>query len=325
MPMRTLLRVLVLFVAVHIAPAGAQATADTPRIGLVSAASAAVAAPFQPIMRQGLADVGLVEGQNILIERRYADGQYDRFPEIVAELVRLNVRLVAVVGAVTARGVMKETNTLPIVFAIVVDPVTDGVVADAQRPGGNVTGVTTHDPQQQRKRLELLVEAMPGLKRVAILGDRGVSDAQLRDGEAQARALGLTPLPLRLAGANPDIDGAFAAMRDAQVQALLVLDEPSVAVHRKAIAERAAKLRIVTLAAPQHADAGNPLNYGTSLGAGVRQMWGHVDKVLKGTKPGDLPIGNAVRYDLIVNPKAAAELGIELPAPIVQRADRVIQ
>lgn len=306
-------------------PAAAQQIARLPRVGVLSPSSPAVAATFQEPIRLGLADVGSVEGKNIILEWRYAEGQYERFPELLAELIQLKVDVIAVIGAVTARAVAKTGTNIPVVFAMVVDPVTDGVVSSAERPGGNITGVTTFDPQQPTKRLQLLMEAIPGLARVAILGDQGVSDAQMKASEAQARTLGLQPQVVRLSGPNPDVEGAFAAMRQMKADAVLVLDEPLMLVHRKTIAEVAIKHRIGIMGSPSFAEAGGLINYGTSNAAGLRQMWTIVDKVIKGAKAGELPVQTVVRYDLIVNVKTADTLGVTIPSAILKRADRVIQ
>jgi putative ABC transport system substrate-binding protein len=315
----------VCMVAAPASPAAAQQIATLPRVGVLSPSSPAVAATFQEPIRLGLADVGYVEGKNIILEWRYAEGQYERFPELVAELIRLKVDVIAVIGAVTARAVAKAGTNIPVVFAMVVDPVTDGIVSSAERPGGNITGITTFDPQQPTKRLQLLMEAIPGLARVAILGDQGVSEAQLKASEAQARTLGLQPQVVRLSGPNPDVEGAFAGMRQMKADAALVLDEPLMLVHRKTIAEVAIKHQIGIMGSPSFAEAGGLINYGTSNAAGLRQMWTIVDKVIKGAKAGELPVQTVVRYDLIVNLKTAGALGVTIPPAILTRADRVIQ
>jgi putative ABC transport system substrate-binding protein len=314
----------VCMIAAPASPAAAQQIATLPRVGVLSPSSPAVAATFQEPIRLGLADVGYVEGKNIILEWRYAEGQYERFPELVAELIHLKVDVIAVIGAVTARAVAKAGTNIPVVFAMVVDPVTDGVVSSAERPGGNITGVTTFDPQQPTKRLQLLMEAIPGLARVAILGDQGVSDAQMKASEAQARTLGLQPQVVRLSGPNPDVEGAFAAMRQMKADAVL-LDEPLMLVHRKTIAEVAIKHQIGIMGSPSFAEAGGLINYGTSNAAGLRQMWTIVDQIIKGAKAGELPVQTVVRYDLIVNVKTASDIGVTIPPAILQRADRVIQ
>jgi putative ABC transport system substrate-binding protein len=160
---------------------------------------------------------------------------------------------------------------------------------------------------------------------VAILGDQGVSDAQMKASETQARTLGLQPQVVRLSGPNPDVEGAFAAMRQMKADAVLVLDEPLMLVHRKTIAEVAIKHQIGIMGSPSFAEAGGLINYGTSNAAGLRQMWTIVDKIIKGAKAGELPVQTVVRYDLIVNVKTAGDIGVTIPPAILKRADRVIQ
>ncbi len=208
-------------------------------------------------------------------------------------------------GAVTARAAKKATTSIPIVFAMVVDPVADDVVASLERPGGNVTGVTSFDPQQARKQLELFREVLPGLKRVAILGDQGVSEALMKANEGQARALGLQTQRLRVAGPNPDLEGALAAVRQENADALLILEEPILVTLRKRIAELAAKYRLPTMFARDRADAGGLIAYGTSVVEAMRRMAPYVDKVLKGAKPGALPVETVTRQAERAVPPAA--------------------
>lgn len=203
-------------------PCQAQQAAKTPRIGFVAPQGRSL--PLFDAFRQGLADCGYVEGRDVVIELRFAEGQYDRFPALFHELVRAKVDILAVTGAVTARAAKKAVADLPIVFSVVVDPVADKVIASLDHPGGNLTGVTSFDPQQATKQLALLREVIPAVKRVAILGDQGVSEALITAAD-QARALGLQPQPIRVAGPTPDLEAAFAAMRQQHADALLVLED----------------------------------------------------------------------------------------------------
>jgi putative ABC transport system substrate-binding protein len=303
--------------------AAAQRDAKIPRVGFIYPGSKSLTLLFD-IFRQRLADLGYVEGQNIIIEPRFADGQYERIPELATELVGLKVDVIAVQGAVTVRAARKVVTTTPMVFAIVVDPVADDVVASLERPGGNITGITTFDPQQPRKQLELIKEAIPSVKRVALLGDQGISEALLKANEEQARALGLQSQRFRVAGPTPDLDGAFAAFRQEHADAVVVMEEPVPMNNRKRIAELAAKYRLPTMFPPTGADAGGLIAYGTSFPEGYRHMAAYVDKVLKGAKPGDLPVETVNRYELIVNLKTAQEIGVTIPAGVLKRADRVL-
>jgi putative tryptophan/tyrosine transport system substrate-binding protein len=314
--------VAILVLALVLAASVAQQMTKIPRVGFLAPQDRSL--PLFDAFQQGLADSGYTDGKNIAIESRFAEGHYERFPEIFAEFARLKVDIVAVTGAVTARAAKKAVTDVPIVFSIVVDPVADNVVASMEHPGGNLTGVTCFDPQQATKQFELLKEVLPKLKRVAILGDQGVSEALMNSGEEQARALGLQPQRLLVAGPNPDLDGAFAAMKKEDADALLVLEEPVLGVYATQIADLAAKDKLPTLFAPSRVGAGGLLFYGTSQTEAIRRMATYVDKILKGAKPGDLPVEKVVRYELIVNQKTAKEIGVTIPPEVLKHADRVI-
>lgn len=281
--------------------------------------------PLFGAFQKGMAELGYVEGSNVVIEPRFGEGHPERLPELAAELARLKVDVLAVTGAVTARAVKKTGTDIPIVFCVVVDPVADNVVPNLERPGGSVTGVTTFDPQQPRKQLELLREVKPGLKHVTILGDKGVSEALINASEKQARALGMDPQPIRVSVSSSDLDAAFSAIRKDHAEALLILEEPALGVHANRIAELAAQDRLPTLFPPSRVSAGGLLNYGTSQTEGIRRMTPYVDKILKGAKPGELPVETVTRYELIVNQKTAKDIGVTIPPELLNRADKVIQ
>ena len=229
------------------------------------------------------------------------------------------------VGAVTARAAKKVTTNIPIVFAVVVEPIADNLVASLEQPGGNVTGFTNFDPGQPRKQFELLKEALPGLGRVEILGDRGVSDALLKANEEQARAMGLQTQGLKLAGPTPDFEGAFAAAKKERMDAVLLLDEPIIGINRKRIGELAATYRLPTMFGGDWADAGGLIAYGPSFLEAVKRMSVYVDKILKGAKPGDLPVEVLKNYLLAINLKTAREIGVTIPPEVLKRADKVIE
>jgi putative ABC transport system substrate-binding protein len=315
--------VVILALGTVLAPCEAQQAAKIPRVGFLAPQGRSL--PLFDAFRQGLAELGYVEGRNVVIEPRFAEGQPERLPDLVAELVRLKVDVLVVTGAVTARAAKKAGTDIPIVFAVVVDPVADNVVASLERPGGNLTGVTSFDPQQARKQLELLKEVIPGLKRVAILGDQGVSEALMKASEAQAKEVGLQTQRFRVAAPNPDLEGAFAAMKQEHADALLVLEEPLLGVHAKRIADMAASDKLPTLVAPSRVASGGLLAYGTSQVEAIRRMTAYVDKVLKGAKPADLPVETVTRYELTVNLKTAREIGVMIPPEVLKRAGRVIE
>lgn len=317
------LSVLVMSLTAVAATVEAQQAAKISRVGFLAPQGRSL--PLYAAFQKGLADLGYVEGQNIVIEPRFAEGQYERFPELLADLVRLKMDVLVVTGAVTARAAKKAVTDIPIVFAVVVDPVADNVVPSLEKPGGVITGVTSFDPKQASKQLELLKETVPGLSRVAILGDQGVSEALMNASEEQARAIGLQPQRLRLTGPSPDLDAAFAAFKKERAQALLVLEEPLLGVHATRIAEMAAKDRLPTLFPPSRVAAGGLIAYGTSQVEAIHRVAAYVDKILKGAKPADLPVEKVVRYELILNLKTAGEIGITIPPDVVKRADRVIK
>lgn len=320
MPWRVLAALLVISLSTT---SPTQQATKIPRIGFVAPQGRSL--PLFEAFKQGLADRGYTDGQNISIEARFAEGNYERFPAIFSELLALKVDVLAVTGAVTARAAEKATSEAPIVFSIVLDPVSDRVVSNMDHPGGNATGVSCFDPQQATKQFEVLREAVPGIKRIAILGDQGVSDALIKAAEEQARALGLTPQPLRIAGPTPDLQAVFSSIQQQHADALLVLEEPVLGVYAKDIADLAAKNRLPTLFPPSRVGAGGLISYGTSQTEAVRHMAAYIDKILKGGKPGDLPVEKVIRYELIVNLKTAHEIGVTVPQDVIKRADRVIQ
>src|ERR1700693_995636 len=321
--MKTLFAVVILAVGAVVAPAEAQEAARIPRIGFLAPQGRSL--PLFQAFQQGLAGLGYVEARNVVIEPRFAEGQYERFPDLFAELVRLKVDVIALTGAVTARAAKKAVIDIPIVFAVVFDPVADNVVASLERPGGNLTGVTSFDPQQAKKQLDLLKETIPGLKRGAILGDQGVSETLMKASEGQAREVVLQTQRLTVAAPNPDLEGAFAAIRQEHADALLVLEEPVPGVYANRIAELAAKDRLPTLFAPSRVGAGGLIAYGTSQVEVIHRMAAYVEKILKEAKPGELSVERVTRYELIVNLKTAREIGVTIPPEVIKRADRVIQ
>ena len=307
-----------------VALSGAQQPAKMTRVGFLGTGPAPTpATPDGPLQafRRGLDELGYVEGRDVVIETRWADGRIDQLPALAAELVGLRVDILVGVGAVVARAAKSATTTIPVVIAVVIDPV--NLVAHLERPGGNLTGLTTFDPQEARKKLALLQEVVPGLARVALLGDQAVRDTK---GHAeQARALGLQPQSLTIAGASPDLEAVFQAIRREHADALLVLDLPATGTHRKRIAELAAQQRLPTLFSGGSSDAGGLLSYGTRVTEAARRLAAYVDRIVKGAQPADLPFEVVVRPELIVNLKTAQEIGVAIPPEVLKRADRVMQ
>lgn len=307
-----------------IASFSAAQPAITPaRIGFVTPVGRS--SPHFDAFRQGLADLGYVEGKNIVIEARFAEGRYERFPEFLAELIRLHVDVVAVTGAVTARAAMKTVTGIPIVFAVVLDPVADGVVTNLEHPGGNLTGTTSFDPQQAAKQLALLKDILPTIKRVGILGDQGVSRALITASETAAQAMGLEAIPIRVSATTPPLTDVFATLREKEAEALLVLEEPVLGVLANDVAAFATRERLPTVFAPSRVAAGGLITFGTSQVQSIRRMATYVDRILKGARPADLPVERVAPYELVINLKTARAIGVQIPASVVARADRVIE
>ena len=313
------------------APVGAEAQqpAKVHRIGLLSPSS-----PSDPRMqrrleafRQGLRELGYVEGQNIAIESRWAEGKYDRLPGLAAELVRLKVDVIVAVGVPAIQAAKEATRTIPIVMAYVTDPLALGLVASLARPGGNITGLSLMAPELVGKRLELLKEVVPRVSRVALLSNpvNPGNAAQVREAEVAARALGVRLQPLE-ARDPKQIESAFAVITRERAGALIVLVDSVLIDHRTRIADLAAKRRLPTVyGLREHAEAGGLIAYGASRDDMSRRAATYVDKILKGAKPADLPVEQPTRFELVLNTKTAKALGITFPPSIMVRTDQVIQ
>ena len=310
-----------------VALSGAQQPDKMTRVGFLGTGPAPTpATPYAPLreFRQGLDELGYVDGRDVVIETRWAGGRIDQLPALAAEMVGLKVDIIVGVGAVVGGAAKNATTTIPIVMAVVIDPVEAGLVANMERPGGNLTGLTTFDPQEARKKLALLQEVVPGLARVALLGDQALRTF-MGHHEEQARALGLQPQSLKIAGASPDLQGVFQAMERERADALLVLELPATVAHRRRIAELAAQQRLPTLFAGGSSDAGALLAYGTRVTKAARRLAAYVDRIIKGAQPADLPFEVIVRPELIVNLKTAQNIGVTIPPSVLARADRVIK
>lgn len=290
-------------------------------VGLIVAG---IAAPIEGV-KEGLAELGFVEGRDIHYELRAANGELDRLPALCDELVAAKVDVIALIGAVTARAARAATTTIPIVFAVVVDPVEDGLAVDLLRPDGNLTGVTTFDPDQARVQMEFLRAVLPSLSRVAILSDGGVSMCLSNANQAAARALGLVPQLLRVKAPNADFPAAFAAIAAGRAEALVVLEEPITQAARMEIAALARDAGLPTVVARGQVDAGGLIAYGTNLHEATRAMARYVERILKdGAKPADLPIVTGLKQELVINRATARRLGLTLPPELLAKADQVI-
>ena len=323
---RTLARVLVLsIVALPVGTVAQQPAGKTARIGYLAFLSGP--SYLDEAFRQGLRELGYVEGQNIAIEYRWADFKPDQASTLAAELVRLKVDIIVSTGGlVPALAAKKASTTMPIVF-IAGQPVKAGLVASFGRPGGNVTGISILSSELNAKRLELLKRAVPGVSRVAVLANPAnpPTASNLTELEGAARALRVK-LHVLEARDRQQIDAAFAAMARERVGALLVMNDPMFYADRERIADLAAKNRLPGIfERSEFVEAGGLLSYDTNLADGYRHLATYVDKILKGAKPADLPVEQPTRFSLVVNLKTAQALGLTIPPSILLQADQVIE
>jgi putative ABC transport system substrate-binding protein len=297
------------------------------RIGRLSPLSVAAEAPMLAGLRQGLNELGWIEGQNFAFELRFADGNLDRLPQLADELVREKVDVIVTGSSPGASAAKNATSTIPIVMVTTGNPVQGGLIATLARPGGNVTGVTALGQVLNAKRLELLKEAVPSLKRVAILTNPAspYTDPFLQESEAAAHALGIEARVLEARGPH-DLERAFEAIVNEHAEALMVLADPMFITHRRRIVELAAKNRLPSVFGERGSvHAGGLIFYGASLPDMYRRAATYVDKILKGVKPADLPVEQPTAFELAINLKTAKVLGLELPWFLQQRADEVIE
>ena len=305
--------------------AHAQQAGKVHRIGFLSATSPSDRPPLLDAFRQRLRELGWVEGQNIVIDYRYAEGRVDRLPGLAAGLVRLKVDLIVSEGTQGVTAAKNATETIPIVMIAVRDPVGTGLIASLARPGGNVTGVSGYAGLEiVAKQLELLKETVPKIRRVAILSNPTNAYHQLaiRELDVAARPLGVQLQLLEARGAN-EFDGAFAAMAAESVGALLVLSDAMLNSHRTRLADLAVRSRLPSAyAVRESVEAGGLMSYGPSFLDLYRRSAAYVDKILKGAKPADLPVEQPTKFELVINLKTAKALGLTIPPSLLQRADQ---
>ena len=278
-------------------------------------------------LRQGLRELGYVEGKNITLEPRWAEGKWERLPDLAAELVRLKVDVIVTMTSPAVRAAKEATTTIPIVMAYIIDPVATGFVATLARPGGNVTGLSMMAPDLVRKQMELLNEVIPKVSRLAVLWNPAnlAGTPQLREAKVAARALGMQ-LQLVEALGPKEIDGAFAAMTREGAGALIVLADAMLISQRTRIVALAAKTRLPAVYGQQeYADAGGLMSYSASRFDSYRRAAVYVDKLLKGAKPADLPVEQPTTFQLVVNMKTAKALALTIPPSIMVRAEKVIE
>jgi putative ABC transport system substrate-binding protein len=280
----------------------------------------------QRVFRQALRELGYVQGENILIEDRFAAGSEERLREYAAEAARLKADVIVAISSFAVRATATATKTIPVVaLDVESDPVASGFVASLGRPSGNITGVFLDLPELNGKLLEFLREAIPGITRIAVLRDATLNQAPIRAAEVAARALSLQLQVVQARGPG-DFDGAFGEIVKGRSTAMMVIPSPMFGANRKAIADLAVKHRLATTSIlPQYAEDGLLMSYGPNLYGLYRQAAIYVDRILKGTRPGDLPVQRPTKFELVINRKTARALGLTIPPSLLQRADQVIQ
>ena len=308
-------------------PARAQQPERIPRIGYLGNSSAVLERDFVDAFRQGLRDLGYAEGHNILIEFRWAEGKYDRFPEFAAELVRLKADVLLTAGTPGALAAKQATQTIPIVMAVSGDAVGTGLVQSLARPGGNITGLTRMTRDLDGKRLELLKEVVPSLSRVAILlnpanpiSARGWSEAQ-----SPAKALRLKLEPAEVKAAE-EFEAAFAAIARQRPGGLFIIADQFLLAHQTQIVDFGARRSLPAIYPySEFVDAGGLMSYAANDPAMFRRAATYVDKILKGRKPADLPVEQPTKFELIINMRTAKQIGLTIPPNVLAQADKVIK
>ena len=307
--------------------AEAQQAKKVPRIGYLTGSSPSARSARIEAFGQGLRELGYVEGKNIVIEYRYAEGKLDRMTELAADLVRLNVEVIVTGGPLVTRAAKEATTTIPIVMTQDADPVGSGFVASLARPGGNITGLSTLSPEINGKRLELLKEIVPKLSRVAVLGTstRPGTAQELKEVELAAGAFGVKLQYLDVLDPK-DIETAFRAASKERVDAVLMLVSGGVVdAHRTTIVELAVKTRLPVIygtGGRAFVEADGLMTYGVNINDLDRRAATYVDKILKGTKPADLPVEQPTKFEFVINLKAAKQIGLTIPPNVLARADQ---
>jgi ABC-type uncharacterized transport system substrate-binding protein len=316
------------FASVHLAEAQ-QPAKQMPRIGYISSAGApGSSSPLFDAFRLGLRDLGYVEGKNISIERRYAEGRLDRMPALVNELVQQKIDIIIAVNNVVIRAAKEATKTIPIVIVSSVDPVVAGYVESFAHPGGNITGLANLSRDISAKRVEFLKELLPKMTRVGILWDTdGPGPAvAVKEYEAAVQAFKLELRSLEIRGPTPDLPGAFQAAKTAHLDALIVVGNPLIARHAKRVFELAAKYRFPSVTEERrYVEAGGLLSYGANAADLYRRAAEYVVEILKGAKPSDLTVKLAEKFEIFVNLKTAQQLGVVIPQHVLIQADKVIK
>jgi ABC-type uncharacterized transport system substrate-binding protein len=320
MPLRFLV---VLIVVALCIPAEAQQPGKIPRIGLLR-----VGSPPDPMVeafREGLRNLGYIEGKSVVIEYRWAEGKPDRLPELAAELVRLKVDVIVPGGNNATRVAQKATSTIPIVMSSTTDPVADGLIVSLARPGGNITGLATLLQDLGTKRLELIKEVVPKVSHFGLLYDPSGNPVELREAQGAAHALGVQLKILEVRSPN-DFESAFEAAKTGSIGAMSAAASAFFYAHRRRIVDLMAKNRLPAIYEHREfVEAGGLMSYGPPFRDMFRRAAAYVDKILKGTKPADLPVEQPMKFELVINLQTAKQIGLTIPPNVLARADRVIK
>jgi putative tryptophan/tyrosine transport system substrate-binding protein len=304
--------------------AWAQKAGKMPKVGFLSPAGPSI---YLPILLDALAELGWVEGKNIVVEDRYADNRLERLPGLAAELVHLNVDVIVAVGTLGPLAAQRATSTIPIVMTAAGDPLGSGLIASLARPGGNVTGTSLMVSDIGGKRLELLKELLPRLSRVAVLWNvaNPYPAIVFKETQAAGQRLGIEVQSLEVRGPD-DFDGAFDAARKLRPDALITVEDPLTFSQRRRIADFAHIEQLPSIfGIREDVAAGGLMSYGANAADLFRRAAGYVDKVLKGATPADLPVQQPTKFELIINLKTAKALGLQVPATLLARADEVME
>jgi putative tryptophan/tyrosine transport system substrate-binding protein len=307
----------------------AQQPKKVPRIGFVSGTGdTQTPGPQVEAFWRGLRDLGYLEANNIQVEYRYVEGKLDRVPNLVAELVQLKVDVLVTGNTSAIRAAKQATKTIPLVMVILEDPVATGIVDSLARPGGHITGLTTLARDLSGKRLELLKEVVPALSRVGVLwnADNSSAASAIKEYEAAASALKIQLQSSEVRGPNPDLEGAFQGAAKGRASALITVRDALLLRYQKQIADLAIKNRLPSMyEGSQYVEAGGLMSYASIDAENYRPAAYYVDRILKGTKPADLPVEQPTKFELMINLKTAKALGLTIPPIVMMRADRVIR
>jgi ABC-type uncharacterized transport system substrate-binding protein len=320
----------IIAIVVALTVCGARAEAQQPgkifRIGYLDLSTASSSTLLVDAFRQELIKLGWIEGKNITIEYRFAEQKSERLPELAAELVRLKVDLIVVVGSPAVRAVKSATSSIPIVMTVTGDPVGIGLVASLARPGGNVTGLSSLNPELSTKRLEVLRDAVPKLARVGLLWTSPGQDSQLKALRPAAQALKVKLEEIETQADRKSLESAFQTAKQKQVGAIMTVITRGFFAERKRIVELAVKYRFPMVHfQKEFVDEGGLMSYGVDFSDLYRRTAVYVDKILKGAKPADLPVQQATKFEFIVNLKAAKQIGLTIPVRVLERANQVVK